>query len=49
MREDAYEIAAPKVVAHSAKNLRNTGSALHAMSPLWHPRATNVLARRTAG
>jgi hypothetical protein len=30
MREDASGIAAPKVVAHCAENLRNTGSALHA-------------------
>jgi len=28
--EDAYEIAAPKVVGHFAENLRNTGSVLHA-------------------
>jgi hypothetical protein len=30
MREDAYGIAAPEVVGHSAENLRNTGSALRA-------------------
>jgi hypothetical protein len=30
MREDAYGIAAPKVVGHFAENLRNTGSALRA-------------------
>lgn len=29
-REDAYGIAAPEVAGHSAENLRNTGSALHA-------------------
>lgn len=29
-REAASGIAAPEVVAHSAENLRNTGSALHA-------------------
>jgi hypothetical protein len=30
MLEDAYGIWAPEVVAHSAENLRNTGSVLHA-------------------
>ena len=28
--EDAYEIAAPEVVGHSAENLRNMGSVLRA-------------------
>jgi hypothetical protein len=31
--EDAYGIAAPKVVGHYAENLRNTGSALRATLP----------------
>jgi hypothetical protein len=31
--EDAYGIAAPKVVGHYAENLRNTGSVLRATLP----------------
>jgi hypothetical protein len=49
MREGASGIAVPEVVGRSAENLRNTGSALHAKSPLWHPRATNDPALRTFG
>ncbi|MDQ1411120.1 MAG: hypothetical protein QOJ41_2855 [Acidobacteriaceae bacterium] len=49
MLADAFGISAPGVVGHSAENLRNMGSALRAMSPPWHPRATNDRVLRTSG